>query len=443
MSDQKLTNLIKYGFYLLIIVLPWQTRLIWRDAFLNGSIWEYGRFSLYASEIFLALWFMLYGAWLWRARRQQHWRLNVVWQRLRQPAIGLYWLAVGLLLAAGVSVIFSFDADLAYTSWIRLLEAGALFSAITVLSFDFKKISIAWVMSAVIQSLFGIVQFFTQFSPANKWLGLAEHWPSVGGSVILQTSTERWLRAYGSFPHPNILGGFLVIGLLCLAYLLLNSKTLQQRLMLDISLVIIAIGLFLSFSRSAWGATILTLVALGVWTFRQHQPDWQKRFMVMAVIIVLTLVPLTAMFSELVSTRMMGQEPVEVNSIQLRLTFTEQAWQLIQNNFWTGTGVGNYTLGVYQQINGSWPAYYYQPVHNLYLLILTELGVIGFGLFIILLGWLAVSLVKAPGSLEKITVGLMLAAVLFISLFDHYFWTLFSGILMFWIILGLSLKQLK
>ena len=43
------------------------------------------------------------------------------------------------LLLAGTSVIWSLDADLAYTSWLKLLEAGALFSAIVVLSFDLKK----------------------------------------------------------------------------------------------------------------------------------------------------------------------------------------------------------------------------------------------------------------------------------------------------------------
>jgi len=139
----------------------------------------------------------------------------------------------------------------------------------------------------------------------------------------------------------------------------------------------------------------------------------------------------------------MGIQPLEVNSIELRFTFTEQAMQLIKNDLWTGTGIGSYTLGVYQQINSTWPGYYYQPVHNIYLLILAELGIFGFVIFGLILLLLLYNLKASATSLEKTIMTLMLVAILIISLFDHYFWTLYSGLLMLWIILALNLKNLK
>ena len=48
-----LKKLVEYGFYLFIFLLPWQTRLIWRDATLNGFTYEYGRASLYGTQILL------------------------------------------------------------------------------------------------------------------------------------------------------------------------------------------------------------------------------------------------------------------------------------------------------------------------------------------------------------------------------------------------------
>ena len=44
-------------------------------------------------------------------------------------------------------------------------------------------------------------------------------------------------------------------------------------------------------------------------------------------------------------------------------------------------------------------------------------------------------------AMEGLLLGLI--AALTISLFDHYFWTLEFGVLFFWLLVGLNLKQLK
>ena len=47
--------LINYGTLIFVFLLPWQVRWIYHEAILNGQIWEYGRFSLYGTEILLIL----------------------------------------------------------------------------------------------------------------------------------------------------------------------------------------------------------------------------------------------------------------------------------------------------------------------------------------------------------------------------------------------------
>ena len=48
-------TLIKNLFYLFLFLLPWQTRYIYNQGYLNGQKWEYATLCLYASELLLAL----------------------------------------------------------------------------------------------------------------------------------------------------------------------------------------------------------------------------------------------------------------------------------------------------------------------------------------------------------------------------------------------------
>ena len=456
----KLEKIIERGFYLFIFLLPWQTRLIWQETYFNGYISEYSRFSLYGTEILLWLVLFIYGFWLLKNRYFEKLNFSQVLLKLKNPVVLIYWLIILFLLFAGFSVIWSLGTALAYYRFVVLAEAIAMFSMILVFgtglnqsqgktSFSFKKIAVFWVGSAAIQGLFATWQFFVQYTFANKWLGLAEHFSNVPGSIILQTTGERWLRAYGSLPHPNILAGFLVIGLLFLFYLALVAEKRASRIFVLTSLLMIAPGLFFSFSRSAWLALIIVLGFLGFWLWRENK-IWRKAFLKIVFLLIIIFVVLGINLWQPVLTRIQGEQDLEVASIYLRVAFVKQAWDLIKDSPILGQGIGNYTLAVYQKINAAWPGFYYQPVHNIYLLVLAELGIFGaliFGLILILLIW---NLAKAEGAnrdsrlrLEKAIVFLALISILIISLFDHYFWSLYFGIIIFWLILALNLKPLS
>ncbi|MFA6381953.1 MAG: O-antigen ligase family protein [Candidatus Buchananbacteria bacterium] len=454
----KIEKLIEFGFYLFIFLLPWQTRLIWQEAYLNGFVWEYGRASLYGTELFLWLVLWFYGFWVFAGRHLKRINFRQILNRLKKPPVLIYWLVILFLLLAGLSVVWSLNSQLAYWRWFTLIEGVTLFSLISVFDFKLEKIAKSWVASAAIQGVFGIWQFFSQYVFPNKWLGLAEHLPNVGGSIILQTDSERWLRAYGSFPHPNILGGFLAIGLLFLFYLAFIAQKSRQRFFVLAGLVCIAPALFFSFSRSAWLALIFSLIALGLVIYQKRDLVLKKIFLKISLLIFIIFAVLGTIFWAPLITRISGEQDLEVASIYLRVAFTQQAWQLISANPWQGTGIGNYTLGVFEKINAGWPGYYYQPVHNIYFLVLAELGIFGALVFGLMLVLLVYQLVKHAGAsrparlgeagdsrrpLRIIIVLLCLFLVLFISLVDHYFWTLWTGVMIFWIILGLNLKQLE
>ena len=444
---KKLNIIIEWGFYLFLFLLPWQTRLIWQDAFLNKYVWEYGRFSLYGTE--LLLWAVLFFYLIWIFKNQKLKKLNWqnITQRLKNPAILIYWLIVGFVLFSGLTILWSLNAQLTYYNWFRLAEAVALMAMVLNFSFSFKRIAIVWSASAVIQSVFAIWQFFVQCVPANKWFGLAFHESTLGGSIILQTNVERWLRAYGSLPHPNILAGFLVIAVLFLLYLAMQAKNRGQRMFVITGIITTVPAIFFTFSRSAWVALICSLIILAIWVYKKKEKFYKHMFLKTSFLIVLILVILGVSLFGPLSTRLRGEQDLEVASIHLRVEFTKQAMEIIKNRPIAGVGIGNYTLGVYNFVNGSWPGYYYQAVHNIYLLVLAELGIIGALMFYLILGLLFWFGVLKKGrrefELKEVIMLLALISILIISLFDHYFWTMYFGIIIFWLVLGLNLKRLR
>lgn len=438
-------HLTKFFFLTFLFFLPWQTRLIWQEAFLNDFVWEYGRFSLYGSQFLLWATLVCYGVWLFQTKKIRKVQLATLVQKAKHPSVLLYWLVVAFLLVAGLSVTWALGGDLAYIRWITLVEAITLFSMVVVFPLKFSDIAVVWVGSSIAQSIFAIYQFFVQYTFSNKWLGMGYHDAMLGGSVILQTANERWMRAYGALPHPNILAGFLAIGLLLAIYLAFVGKNSKQRIFAAFGVVTITAALFFTFSRSAWVGVFVALFLLLFWLMKSpnRKTPLVPIYLKSMLFVLLIISALGITMAEPVVTRLQGIEPLEVSSIQLRFTFTEQAFKIFEQDPMFGAGIGNYTLGVYQYINATWPGYYYQPVHNVYLLILAELGMLGsilFGMIVLTLLWWTF---KSTASVEKTITSLALIAILVMGLFDHFFWTSFFGAVIFWVILGLNVKQLR
>src|SRR3989338_10708627 len=131
----KLEKIIERGFYLFIFLLPWQTRLIWHDARLNGYVWEYGRFSWYGTQLLLWGLLLLYGLWLVKTKPLPKFSVGIVLSQLRRTEVSLYWLSVLLVIVAGLSIFWALDASIAYYRWLVLVQAVALMSMVALLNF--------------------------------------------------------------------------------------------------------------------------------------------------------------------------------------------------------------------------------------------------------------------------------------------------------------------
>ncbi|MFB9951101.1 O-antigen ligase family protein [Rhizobium puerariae] len=101
----------------------------------------------------------------------------------------------------------------------------------------------AWVTAAIITALLGILGYFNAFPGAHVF--------------------TRYNRAMGAFQDPNVFGPYLVAPLLYLLYRLLTGPLTRAPLLI-LGILVLALGIFLSFSRAAWGLLVFAGAALVV-----------------------------------------------------------------------------------------------------------------------------------------------------------------------------------
>ncbi|MDD5043913.1 MAG: O-antigen ligase family protein [Patescibacteria group bacterium] len=443
--NKVLEKIIEWGLYLFAFLLPWQTRWIWRVGELNGNFWEYGSMSLYATDILLGF-LLLAGLILWFQkfhRPEYKFNLNVFW-----------WLVAFFALAIFISIFWAKDRNLAIYGWAKVSEGIGLLWLVARFPIKMRFISLALVGAAVIQSLLGIHQFLLQGVFGNKWLGMAVHYPWQLGDFVVESVTGRFLRAYGSLPHPNILAGFLVVSLVILTGLLLYKRdqilksgqgNTYFRL---IAFCVILFGLFFSFSRGGWtvlASSFLFLLIAEAISVKLTKHHWRIFKLVLLSGLVFAL--LSGIYSDLVKTRIFGGTRLEILSNEERIEYVDEAGKLIQNHFLTGVGINNYTLAIYREIDSARQSWDYQPVHNLYILIMAELGILGavsFGLLLLYIFWTVfLNWRLICQSYWAIVYSIALWTLLKVSFFDHYVWTLHFGIMLWWLILGLWYRSAK
>ena len=299
------------------------------------------------------------------------------------------------------------------------------------------KIKLAWafVAGVTLSAVLGIYQFLTQTAFASKWLGLAYHSAATLGASVVETVDGRWLRAYGSFPHPNVLAGFIITAIIFCIWLFAKTQNSVKRLLLTAYCLLLTAALFFTFSRAAWLAFLLFTVYCLLLTLRKNKKIFLYSFIPLFLFIILALI-----YLPLVKTRIQGAQSLEVKSNIERLSGYQESWRIIKSHPWFGVGIGNYTAEL-QKINPNKPAWVYQPAHNVYLLVLSEIGAVGILIIILLFSYFIIFYKKSIQNRNDVLMILMILILMFLMLFDHFWWTLPSGMLLVWLILGLGLTK--
>ncbi len=348
---------------------------------------------------------------------------------------------------SGISIIWSEFKLIAVYRAITLGEITIFpYIAYRILSDNKKWLNIgllALIANGLFQSVLGIFQFVVNKSLGLKILSEGILGPNLPGVAKIIIAGEKHIRAYGTFPHPNILAGFLIIPIfLVLAVLLkgfktarkssenVSHETLTDIISVRLALVffpILLIGLLLTFSRSAFlGSGIGLLFFL----FSRRKISFNKLRPLLASIIILVVLGLGCLIYQSKSLISV----FSTQSLEERTFYQNVARETISSYPAAGVGIGQFVFSEFLK-RPNLPGWQYQPVHNIYLLIFSELGIIGLIFFLLwifsILGW---------GSEKERNTSLLLTFYLFyciiisyliILLFDHYFWDIKIGMIIF------------
>ncbi|HLD19995.1 MAG TPA: O-antigen ligase family protein [Patescibacteria group bacterium] len=429
----------------LSVTLPFQTRWLAVPAFLHGGYWEYGTLSVYITEIGIWVAFALWCAqWVAHQLSQEK---RIDWKEKITHVIHTQWVYWAILVWVLVQLAWA-PRTIASGVWLVHAISALLFYFLLVkFHMPLKIVVLALAIGFSCSGVLGIAQFGSQRIASNTVLGISAQQPEESGVSVVETPLRRWMRAYGTYPHPNIFGGMMVVGLsLWLLFFILAHDLVEPidywgRLIGVLGVVVTSAGLWLSFSRSAWlGFLISMIVAWGVMVVKKRY--WFIPLLKWTVLSIVMLVALSYLFDDpfRARTSFLTTEPVygyrlEDQSKVIRMAQWKEAYIIgIQRTFGAGTGVGNYTawLGI---VYPSLKVYQLQPFHITPLLALIELGVIGFaGVVVMITQWIRKN-IKDAWALPVI------AGFTTMMLFDHYWWTLFPGMIGVAIVAWLALQK--
>ena len=422
-------RLFSYGLFTLAVLLPFNTKLL-LNSITRPSLGEFDQIALFASDLLIFL-VVILGA---KAKRSEN----------SQRRLPFYWMAWLLLVITCGSVYIAIDKIFVLFGVLRLLLALALWWTLINTDYSRRRLVLALMIGGAVSSLFALGQFFTQAAGANKWLGLAAHRASdLGTSVVLKISgsgdSERWLRAYGTLDHPNMLGGYLALILISGCWFYLFNKNSKHAVWSCILIAISAGGLYVSFSRSGLLAALLGITVLAAVNFRNY-----KKLLLPLGIILAVWAALSLNYGSLWLSRMTDSNYLEKKSINERAMLISEATSLIGLHPIAGSGYGNYPQTLKNYVKPGLSYYDYQPVHNTWLLVQAELGLIGatayasIFVFMVIFSLFTLKLDRFSASLN---LGLLAGLATIMSL-DHWLWTLHFGIILYWLMSGLIVRNL-
>jgi hypothetical protein len=124
---------------------------------------------------------------------------------------------------------------------------------------------------------------FTLGAVVSAFISILSYFDIAGLGVQLITVEG---RVSGTFKDPNVFGSYLMLGAAFVFQDLLIGKG-KRRIASAIGLMILLLGVFISYSRGSWGATILSLILITIFTYATSDSTAaRRRIVIMSAVIV-------------------------------------------------------------------------------------------------------------------------------------------------------------
>jgi len=435
-----------FFFFLFILSLPLS---IFTPVVDGKTIYTTG--SIYLSDILF-----IFFSTIWIIKEHKNIRLSIV------ISSGVFLFSLSFFLWALLSPFWAKETSVAFFRAIEILQVSVVFFYVAIRIVPRRTFLtgtlFAFTVSGVVNASIGIFQFLSQKSIGFVFLGesiLSVDKPGVASIII---GGQEFLRSYGLFPHPNVLGGFLIFSLFSSIFLFLNMKYIVPRgtvpfffykepflrNFLSIFIIIQCCGLMLTFSKSAIIGFFLAIIFLIFANFLKIQEILirKSRMKGKTMGLLFLVVFLSASFLVL---KNIDYSYFYTQSLSERKFYQDISLRMIADHPMIGVGAGQFVQRMDDYASHPIAEWQHQPVHNIFLLILSEFGIIGLILFLIIIIralYHSHSVPRGTVSMRKFFLSVLIA-FLFIGLFDHYLWDLQQGQFLLWILFGLIVPAIE
>jgi len=410
-----LKKLCKISLYLFFAFLPLQL-----DLFLFGSdVYDTGFFNpylnhfLYLSDVMFVLGVAFFGLQIFFSENS----FSLVKFSFGDKKI--FYFLISILLSFLMSLFFSVNLGNSIFYILRFCEFFVVYLFVVNEVIDFRKVLMVFCSVMLIEAIIGISQYVLQESLGLRFFGEPVVNSSILGVAKVDFMNMKFLRSYGTFPHPNIFAGYLVFAIFSMMQFFKSSPKISFFV---VSIFLLA--LLLTFSRTGLVSLIVGCFVFLLFALKKLG-KWKlfKRVSIVIACALLTLFILKAfpLFLDRINS-------IDAQSLQYRVIYLVIGFAMFfQNPF--GVGIGNFT-DIMQNFSilklSPWEI---QPVHNIFVLSLCELGIIGFVVFVSFVVYLFMYSFNKKNPFF-ISICFML---LILGSFDHYLFTLYQGQALFWL----------
>ncbi len=421
-------SLQKILFFLIIFCLSFQVGYhFWPNfAYVSGLRIDYLSPTLYLLDILIILYILLSFP-------------IIIKQKIKFPKDKILLGAIILfLISLIVSSFIAKDVSVHLFGLAKLIEFF-LFAFCVARTFSAKEIKpyiYILCISALISSGLAIWQLANQGSIGGILYFVGERTFSLSTIGISTVNIgQQVLRPYASFPHPNVLGFFLLMTIVFAAKQVFIEKGFQKLFLIS-SVIICELALLLTFSRIDIILSTLFFVWLLVATVNKNT----RKYSLATVGILIILIVIS--FPQIINQYFLFR------GIDFREELLVQSWTILQKSPIFGIGINNFYINQLPLIRHVSPTNF-QPPHNIFVLWLLQFGVAGF-LILLYIFYDAFKSVlskiqKTKDEMQSFYQGIffLLIAIIIAGMFDHYFLTVEQGQIMLALILGLSFTSFK
>ena len=344
--------------------------------------------------------------------------LGLFFLNLKIPVLKFkHFLVIGFVI---VNILIARDWQIAIYKWIRIFQLVWLVWYVVknkeLVERYLIKIIPIWM---IVESLLAVGQISKGGSLNGIWWWLGERAFDFNTIGIAQMSIigNGLVRAYGTFSHPNSLAGFLLISLI----LWWKYKNEIKNKIYWWGVVWLGLmGIILTGSRTIWVLTLMVLVLF----FRGLKNKWKVGLLILGLLFFAFKI---IDYNYPIGNFLGGWDE---NGLIKRGQLNLAAIEMVKNSPIFGVGTGNFLVNLpeFQKNN---QIFWLQPVHNIILLIVSEIGFLGLG---ILIYFLAEYLNKKK---VKSVFVLILGIIMMSGMVDHYWLTLPQNMWLVALILGI------